>query len=75
MKGSIGIVLVLLGFLAAAGALAWWGWRELGDVPISGHGWVALALGAGVTFFLGAGLMWLVFYSHRRGYDDRVGRD
>lgn len=75
MKGTAGVVLVLLGFLAAAGALAWWGWHELGDVPISRHGWIALGLGASVTFLLGAGLMWLVFYSHRHGYDERIGRD
>ncbi|MBI1188210.1 MAG: hypothetical protein GC206_12925 [Alphaproteobacteria bacterium] len=36
------------------------------------HGWLALALGAGLTLLLGAGLMALVFFSARKGYDDRV---
>ena len=76
MKGStVGLVLVLLGLLAAAGTIAWWAWRELADVSIGTHGWIALGLGVSVTFLLGAGLMWLVFYSNRHGYDERAGRD
>jgi hypothetical protein len=38
------------------------------------HGLVALTLGAVATFALGAGLMALVFFSNRRGYDDRAHR-
>ncbi len=36
------------------------------------HGWLALGLGAGLTMALGVGLMALVFFSARRGYDDQV---
>jgi hypothetical protein len=39
------------------------------------HGWVALALGAVLTLLLGAGLMALVFFSARKGYDDRIADD
>ena len=69
------IIVLLLGLLAAAGGIAWWGWSQLGDVAMGVHGWIALGLGVSVTFLLGAGLMWLVFYSNRQGYDDWAGRD
>ena len=48
---------------------------ELGDVEISVQGYLALAGGVAVTLALGVGLMWLVYYSHRRGYDDEAGQD
>jgi hypothetical protein len=65
-------IAVLLGLLGASAGVALWAWRELGDVQISTHGLIALALGAVLTFALGAGLMALVFFSSRRGYDDRA---
>lgn len=45
-------------------------WQSLADVEVSTAGTVALALGLIVTFGLGVGLMALVFYSSRKGYDD-----
>lgn len=65
---------VLLGLLALASVLGYWFWTELDDVEISFHGWIALTLGAVLTVLVGAGLMALVFFSHRRGYDDRANR-
>jgi hypothetical protein len=52
--------------------VTWWGWHEIGDVEFSVHGWIALALGIGLTLLCGIGLMGLVFFSSRRGYDDRA---
>ena len=75
MNSTAALIIVLLGLLVGAGGIAWWGWHQLGDVPIGVHGWIALGLGVTVTCALGAGLMWLVFYSSRHGYDDRIGRD
>jgi len=49
-------------------------WNNIGDVAIGLHGRLAMALGAALTLFLGAGLMFLVFFSSRRGYDD-LSRD
>lgn len=69
------VILTLLVLLGIAGALAWWVWRELGEVTMSGHGVLALILGAALSFLLGAGLMFLVFFSSRRGYDDIERRD
>lgn len=75
MKGSLGLVLLLLGILLAAGGVSWWGWTQLADVPMGLHGWIALGIGVTATVLLGCGLMFLVFFSARRGYDERVGRD
>lgn len=73
MKALLTIA-VLLGLLGASAGVALWAWQEIGEVEISTHGLVALALGAAVTFLLGAGLMALVFFSNRRGYDERAHR-
>lgn len=39
------------------------------------HGWIALSLGTFLSLAVGGGLMALVFYSARRGYDDRIEID
>ncbi|MBI1263459.1 MAG: hypothetical protein GC187_01835 [Alphaproteobacteria bacterium] len=55
--------------LAAATAFAVWGMAG-GDLQITGHGWLAMGLGAVLSLAVGGGLMWLVFYSARHGHDD-----
>jgi hypothetical protein len=45
-------------------------WLRLADIDIGMHGWIALVLGASLTTILGVGLMFLVFYSNRKGYDE-----
>ncbi|MGQ0532232.1 MAG: hypothetical protein ACT4OF_06020 [Caulobacteraceae bacterium] len=42
---------------------------------MSVHGWVALGLGTFLSLAVGGGLMALVFYSARKGYDDRIEVD
>jgi hypothetical protein len=74
MRGFLGVILALLALLAGTAGFAWYVWHELGDVEISLHGYLALAAGVVATLGLGVGLMWLVYYSHRRGIDDEVGR-
>jgi membrane protein implicated in regulation of membrane protease activity len=64
------IVASLLAILAVAAAGAYAVWRGIEGSAISMHGTIALGLGVLVTVALGAGLMFLVFYSSRRGYDD-----
>jgi hypothetical protein len=43
------------------------------DIPM--YGYVALAGGVAVSLAVGGGLMALVFYSSRHGYDDLSGGD
>ena len=61
------LILLLLGILAAAGYFAYSAMAIEGE-PIPTEGYVALALGAG--FSIGVGLMVLLFFSSRRGYDE-----
>lgn len=65
-------LIVLLGLLVLAALTGFWAWREIGSVDIGTHGWIALGLGAVLTFLVGAGLMALMFFSARRGYDERA---
>lgn len=73
--GTWATAAVLTGLLGLAGFVAGYVWRELGDVALGLHGWLALGLGVGATAGLGVGLMMLLYHSHRHGYDDRAGRD
>jgi hypothetical protein len=61
--------------LAAALWFAAEAWIHLGGDAIPIYGW--FAIGGGVVFSLavGGGLMALVFYSNRHGYDDLSGGD
>jgi hypothetical protein len=48
-------------------------WLSLGDVEMGVSGYLAMIGGGLATLGLGAGLMALVFYSHRKGFDERAG--
>lgn len=63
-------IAVLAGLLVWAGWLAVHMWTSLPGVEISPLGWLFMILAAVLTFALGAGLMWLVFYSSRHHYDE-----
>lgn len=63
------VIIFLVALLGGAGYAAFETWVGLNDVVISTHGKIALGLGVTITFALGAGLMFLVFYSSRKGYD------
>jgi hypothetical protein len=54
-------------------AIGIYAWQSLGASALTVHGYIALALGIIGTGGLGIGLMVLVFYSNRYGYDERVG--
>ena len=68
------LILSLGGMLVAAIVVSLRMWIDLGDVGISAHGFIALALGTILSLALGMGLMYLVFYSSRHGHDDDIGR-
>jgi hypothetical protein len=54
--------------LGAAIWFAFYGWN-LSDGQVSTHGMIALILGVVFSMALGGGLMALVFWSHKKGYD------
>ena len=62
----------LTGFVVLAGCLSFRAWRGLEGIGIGTHGLIALGLGVFCTIVLGWGLMYLVFYNSRNGYDDLV---
>ena len=65
-------VTVALIVLAAVIGFAVWAFSLSGVTgPRSVHGWVALILGLAGVAGLTGGLMWLAFYSSRKGFDDR----
>lgn len=70
MKQVFALAAFLLAILGYAAWSVWEQWLAAEDVAIGLHGYLALAAGCLFTLLLGGGLMWLVFYSARRGYDD-----
>jgi hypothetical protein len=69
MKGLL-TVAALASLLGLALFAAHRTWVALEGVAISTSGLIALGLGIFLTVALGVGLMFLVFYSNRRGYDE-----
>jgi len=46
-------------------------WQQ-SHAQMSIHGWIALGLGVFFSVIVGCGLMALMFFSSRRGYDERA---
>jgi hypothetical protein len=67
--GSWIVLLALLALLAGVGFVAYAGWTRDGDFAMPAAGYVALALGVAFSLVVGIGLMALLFYSSRAGYD------
>ena len=67
------LILVLAAGVAWAFHAAWNLGGMGGESGLTVHGWIALGLAFAGTAVVGGGLMWLAFYSARKGYDDRVG--
>jgi hypothetical protein len=63
----LSVALMIL--LAGAGYYAYVGLTVPGEA-MPGSGYLALALGAGFSLIIGCGLMALLFFSSRRGYDE-----
>ena len=69
--GEIALIAFFLGLLALAALYSWHVWAAMPDAQVTASGWMALALGGVFTLAVGGGLMFLVFYSARHGYDDQ----
>ncbi|SRR6266446_1815884 len=61
-------VVALVGVLGASVWFAFYGWN-LTDAKVSTSGMISLALGVVISMVLGGGLMALVFWSNKKGYD------
>jgi hypothetical protein len=65
--GLLALVLIALLAVVLFGVLSDWDASAM-----SVHGWIALTIGTVLSLLVGGGLMALVFYSARHGYDDRI---
>jgi flagellar basal body-associated protein FliL len=65
------VIMVLSVLLVAACILGYLGWTST-DTKVPEAGYVALVFGVVFSLLVGAGLMALVFYSSRKGYDEPV---
>jgi len=63
------IMAPLVALLAAAVGFMVYSWNAIEGPPIPTSGYVAMWLGIVFSIAVGCGLMALVFYSSRRGYD------
>ncbi|HEX5211994.1 MAG TPA: hypothetical protein VFW22_09700 [Pseudolabrys sp.] len=68
--------LIVVALFALLGAAVWFAvtaWERLGGGPMPAYGYIAIAGGVLASLLVGGGLMGLVFYSSRHGYDDIDG--
>lgn len=65
------VILPLLAFLVLSVWFAYHVWASDSGPPLPASGYVAMGLGVLFSMVVGIGLMALVFYSHRHGYDER----
>ena len=63
-----GTAIVLLVLIATLTMSMYMAYSGLGDMPAAG--WIAMIAGIVFSLIVGVGLMALVFYSRRRGYDE-----
>jgi hypothetical protein len=71
--GALGTIALVVGLVAILAAALWYAagaWISLGGPPMPTSGYVAMALGIAFSLVIGCGLMALLFYSSRHGYDE-----
>lgn len=64
------ILAPLVGLLAVSAWFAVYAWGALAGPPIPVEGRIAMGLGIFFSLLVGCGLMALMFYSSRHGYDE-----
>jgi hypothetical protein len=64
------VIGILLALLAGAIFVGHYGWISAGEVAMPAWGWLMMGLGVFFTLVVGSGLMILIFYSSRAGYDE-----
>jgi hypothetical protein len=70
--GAIALIVPLLAILAASVWLVARTWIAAAASPMPASAYVAMILGVVFSLVVGCGLMALVFYSSRHGYDERA---
>src|SRR5258706_13790212 len=68
--GSWIILIVLLSLLVATSFVVYLGWTLGNDTDVPTSGYAAMAFGVVISLAVGFGLMALLFYSSRKGYDE-----
>ena len=68
-------IVILIGLLVATIVGVYMSGTEDLASGVSGAGVLAMTLGVLFTMAIGVGLMALIFYSSRRGYDEQPSRD
>ena len=66
---------LILPLLAILGASVWWAislWSSVEGPPMPWAGYAAMWLGIAFSLAIGCGLMALMFYSSRHGYDEQA---
>ena len=71
---GIAVLFALTSLMVIAGA-SYVVWRQMGQIELGLHGWIALIAGSVGMIALGGGLMALSFYSARSGHDEAVWQD
>lgn len=70
---KIALLVVVLGALLIAALIGAISYFDASVISV--HGWIALIAGTVLSLLVGGGLMALVFFSARHGYDDRVHQE
>lgn len=68
--GAIALFAPLIAILAASMWYAARAWMMADGVPMPANSYIAMTLGVFFSLAVGFGLMTLLFYSNRHGYDD-----
>jgi hypothetical protein len=68
-------IIILIALLVLAIVGVWYSGTDDLAAGVSGPGYLAMVFGVLFTLAVGVGLMGLIFFSSRRGYDETATRD
>ncbi len=72
-KPNVGIIVLVVALIVILAAALWYAasaWLTISGPPMPATGYVAMTLGIVFSLIVGCGLMALLFYSSRHGYDE-----
>jgi cation transporter-like permease len=73
-KSNVGTIVLVLALIAIMAAALWYAvsaWLFVSGPPMPAIGYMAMIGGIVISFIVGCGLMALLFYSSRHGYDEQ----